>query len=359
MLKNNHRFDYVKFIKDIRKQVIATSFIIIVIILVNKDIINKSFMELFSINQENRIFKILFSIPHYEILGVDFLWIIFFICVLLFGISIYSFYKDYCNNNLLLIEHNSLNAMNFKIDKSELKNYSIKELKLNQYQIMGDEKLNLGDKIAAAIDNQINFLEQVKNLLSKGYDIGYVGIAHTPFIFLLGFMLGDENSIKIFHKYRDGIKDDKFYLLSYLGYSERFRKNCVHKEKFDTILLCIQTTFEILDDDIVHICEDNDYVLRYSTVNKEFDVINSTKQINDYVKSIKNDLHEICKLNNVKKIKICIASSVAFTFALAQSFSSNHDPEIEVFHFDTKDEQKYVWGINITKKKVLLAGVDY
>jgi hypothetical protein len=98
--------------------------------------------------------------------------------------------------------------------------------------------------------------------------------------------------------------------------------------------------------------------MRYSTANKGYDVVYSANQINQYVRTIKEDLHEICNIYRIKKVKICIASSVPLTFALAQSFSANHDPEIEVFHFDKQHNLKYPWGINISKKKAIITALD-
>lgn len=190
---------------------------------------------------------------------------------------------------------------------------------------MENERLLLSDRIATAIKEQIDFLGQVREVIAKGYGLAYIGIAHTPLIFLLGFLIGDENNTKLFHRRRDDAGDDRFHLLSSINCSESLNKQCgeLPMKPFDTVLLCIETTFKILDDDIKHIRSDNDYVLRYSTANKGYDVIYSVKQIKEYIRIIKKDLHDVFKSNNIKKVKICIASSVAFTFAFAQSFSAN------------------------------------
>ena len=359
MLKNSHRIDLGECISVCIKKLIPCMLFFILSILIIKGILSDFCIKAFSIDTDKGVFWILSKLSKVSIVRIDLLWVLFGICLTILLTGFYLKAKDYYKNKLLIIEHSSFNAMNFKIDEANLKDYSYNKLVLNQFETMEKAQSLLSDRIAIAIMDQIDFLKQIRKFVTKGYGLAYLGIAHTPLIFLLGFLVGDENNVKLFHKRRDDANDDKFHLLSSINYSESLSRQCDEfaTKSFNTVLLCIETTFKITDDDIKCIRNNNDYVLRYATANKGYEVIYSAKQINEYVKMIKDDLHSICISNHVKKIKICIASSVAFTFALAQSFSANHDPEIEVFHYDTKNVLKYSWGINITKKKAIITGV--
>ncbi len=123
-------------------------------------------------------------------------------------------------------------------------------------------------------------------------------------------------------------------------------------DKISDITLCIATTSDITEDDISEIKGKNDYLLKYETLDKGFDMICSSRQIRKYIQMIKTDIGNIEKTHKIGKIKICISSSVAFTFALGQSFSKTHDSEIIVYHYQRGN--KYPWGINLTQKSGII-----
>jgi len=310
MLKNSHRLDLGGFISNlVRRSIPLMAFIIFCILLINCGL-SDFWVRAFSIDTESGLYWMLFNIEKVSVMGFNLLWVILIFCSIILIIGILLIVKDYYKNKLLIIKHSSLNEMNFKMDESQLKDYSVKELILNQFETINNTQYTLHDKITNVIKKQTVFMEKVRDNISKGYSLAYIGIAHTPFIFLLGFLIGDENDVKLFHKRRDDANEDKFRLLIAENYSEKLDRQPKQspEKQFDTMLLCIETTFEIPDDDITYICDDVDYVLRYSTVNKGYDVIYSAKQIKEYVNIIKNDLHQISTSFNVKKIKICIAS---------------------------------------------------
>lgn len=356
MLKNSHRLDLGGFISNLIRRSIPLMVLIILCILIINCGLSDFWVRVSSIDTESGLYWMLLNIAKVSVMDFNLLWVILIVCSIILMTGILLIAKDYYKNKLLIIKHSSLNVMNFKMDGSELKDYSIEKLILNQFETMENTQFTINEKITVAINEQTAFMKEVRDYISKGYSLAYIGIAHTPFIFFLGFLAGDENDVKLFHKRRDDTNEDKFRLLIAENYTEKLVRQPDQSptKQFDTMLLCIETTFKIPDDDIVYICQDVDCVLRYSTVNKGYDVIYSAKQIKEYTNTIKNDLHEICTSSNVKKIKICIASSVAFTFALAQAFSDNHDPEIEIYHYDKKNDLKYPWGINITKKAAII-----
>ena len=357
MLKNSHRLDFSELVREHLKKTgfMCLMISIMITILVLKGILSDSVVRVLSIDTESGFFWAISNLSNVSVICVDLLWFLFALCSigLVFGLIFKM--GDFYKTKLLLIKHSSLNVMKFTIEESELKEYSIAEFLIDQVQTMRSKQLSLRDRITCVINDQERLIRDIQNYISRNFNLAYIGIAHTPLVFFMGFLIGDENGVKLFHKRRDDA-DDKFHLLDNINYSETLNKHMVSSTQLDTIVLCIATTFEISDEDIKHICSKDNCVLRYSTSNKGYDVIFSAKQIRDYIKIIKDDLSDLCKNNQVKKVKICISSSVAFTFALAQSFSDHHDPEIEVYHYDTKNELKYPWGVNVTKRTVIITG---
>lgn len=357
MLKSKFKFDFKKMFSDIIKRLFKPAIICSVIILVIKNIVNEDFIKFLSIESDKGIYLILTKISNYKPYNIDLLYLLLALCLIVIILRILLGVKEYFKMKMLIIKHCSLNSMNVKIDETELKDCLIKDEILDQYE----ENILIQQRLNTLITKQREFIKCIKNYLKKNYCLGYAGIAHTPFVFLMGYVLGDENKVSLFHKRRDNSTDDYFHLLTETDYVETLNKIEIknNREQDGKILLCIETTFSITDDEIKSLKEDNDYILRYSTQNKNFDVISSMKQINQYVVMIKNDIQQLTQSHKIQKIKICISSSIAFTFALGQAFSINHDPEIEVFHFDKKDPIKYPWGINVTTQEVVINKKDH
>lgn len=360
MLRSRHRFEIGDLVTKLIKNSIGVVFVIMLLILTIKGALREDIMKAFSISKDEGLFWLLSSISKISILGIDLLWLVFYASTTIFIFGLLLIVKNYYKEKLLLIQHNSFNAMNFLVAESELKDYSIKKLNLNQCKIMRDSTICLREKINLAILEQEIFLKQVNMYISKGYSLAYVGIGHTPLIFLLGFQIGDENETKIFHKRHCDLNDQQFHLLLPDHFSEtmtRYPQNII-KKKYDSIIICIETASIITDDDISFFRKRNDLVLRYATANKGSDVIYSSKQIDEYIKKITDDLSEICKTYNIRVAKLFIASSVAFTFALARSISNNYHPDIVVFHYDSKSKLKYPWGIHVTKKEAIVTSIN-
>ena len=60
---------------------------------------------------------------------------------------------------------------------------------------------------------------------------------------------------------------------------------------------------------------------------------------------------QIQKKSNISKIKICIAASSDFVFALGTKFSKTQNIDIVVYQFN---KDKYSWGINVTRQTAVI-----
>jgi hypothetical protein len=118
------------------------------------------------------------------------------------------------------------------------------------------------------------------------------------------------------------------------------------------LLVIIQLTQPIKETDLVGVLGSNDYILRYEVPGQiDYDIIDSAKQTNEYAQQIVSDIAEIQKKSNILKIKICVAASSDFVFALGTKFSKTQNIDIVVYQFD---KGKYPWGINVTKKTAVI-----
>ena len=95
--------------------------------------------------------------------------------------------------NTQLIEHNSINQMNFRVEKSCKDDYILVPYRLDQYNIF-NSNLPLEEMIISAISNLELHIDKIKEKIVRGRCLsGYAGIANIPMTFLLGYELGDEN----------------------------------------------------------------------------------------------------------------------------------------------------------------------
>lgn len=282
--------------------------------------------------------------------GIKLLWLILIMDIVVIILMLLWLVKKNAKRKLLIIEHSSLQKMHFTYDEKELGDYADKRLSINQYETFNNRKIPTQGKVSLAITEINNKISEILDYVDKGYQVGYAGIANIPATFMLGYELGDENKKLFFHKRRDNAADDDFHLLKddprQLTFISHVTKNDPMKN--GKILLLIQLTQPIKEADFQGVLEDNDYIIKYEipqTVN--YDVVDSSRQINDYTNRILSDIAEIQKNPNITQIKICVAASSAFIFALGTKFSKTQNKDIVIFHYQN---DTYPWGINVTKR---------
>ena len=175
----------------------------------------------------------------------------------------------------------------------------------------------------------------------------FAGILHTPFVFRLGYKIGDQTYFKLFHKKRDEkifklLKDNSTYVGNYPQLE-------VEKELAESneLIVSISTTFEITKEQLRKFDIDKNNYIKFKTTEMGFDVIESEEQIDYYKKIIFDSIRKICREKNIKTIHLCISSSVAFTFALGQGFSKNYDPNVIIYNYEN---QEYAWGLKLFEK---------
>ena len=335
---------------------IPSSLIIIIDILNIKELIDDRLIHIFGIDKGNGLYYLINNCIDLGKYKDVFLNTLLALCVIVIIVQIILFLLENRQEALLIVEHNSLNQMQYRYDEEVENDYNIKKLKFNQYKTF-----NSNMAVEAMINLSITEIDMKANIIrsyiTKGYLIGYAGIANIPTTFLLGFELGDENSKKYFHKYHgkktnSELKDDKFHLLKKKTVRSSFKldilQESVDLKQDGNIVIIISLTQPIGEADFSSIISDNDYIYKYTCSDEiDYDVIDSESQIEQYTDKILSDIAVIQKKPNIKQIRICVAAPGAFVFGLGTKFSKTQNKEIIIYHFE-KDQ--YPWGINVTKK---------
>ena len=288
--------------------------------------------------------------------GEKYLYIMFMVIIVIFVVSAVWLIRQNAGKKLLILEHSSLQNMNFSYDSEELEGYAVKKMSINQCKTINNTSLTLEAKVSLLITDVCNILPEINNYVNKQYQIGYAGIpvGNMPSAFLLGYELDDANKKMYFHKNRINSLDDYFHILK--DEYNTIKMQVSHKENIagsnGDLLVIIQLTQPIEDNDLIGVLNENDYVLRYEVTGQiDYDIINSSKQANEYAQQIVNDIAALQKRSNISKIKICVAASSDFVFALGTKFSKTQNIDVILYQFD---RNKYSWGINATKKTAVI-----
>lgn len=185
--------------------------------------------------------------------------------------------------------------------------------------------------------------------------IFYYGVAHTPLVFRLGYQWGQTKKIRFLHRFRPIEDEQEFKELpqcveekvSFL-LSNRFDASNDNLES-KHLLASIATTYPIGTKELLSIDPSNTmlhYDIQVDMMG--FDFFNSYYKMHSYADRIIADLRKIVKERGIEIIHFAIASSVPFTFYLAQQMNTHQFCKIIVYHFD---HGKYTWGIDVTEPK--------
>ena len=173
---------------------------------------------------------------------------------------------------------------------------------------------------------------------------GFYGIAHTPFIFRMGYRFGDQSNFKLYHKARsnDSIfkewSDQKgsFIIIPPI----ELNKNVVS----DELIVEVSTTFEIKESEIADLKPANKHIVIFKGNILKFDAITSYVDAQNAREVILVTMRSLVKQYDIRKIHMVISSSAAFTFFLGMAYSKQHDPECIVYHYEMPH---YPWGLSI------------
>lgn len=304
-------------------------------------------IDAIGLGAENIIEKIKFSqiAEKYETLkaicpsieSVSKQYIVFFISITVL-VCVAFILKLAYKEKLYVLEHFSFNEVSCGLANEERKKYRIISYSLHQNVCFED-----GFPKTDAIYQIRKKIDELRNA-AKNNSIGYYGVAHVPFVFLAGFILGDQSKIHVFHRKRHN--DEEF---EELGSVPNYDLRLVVDEKNKTIksselIVVVSTSLQITKDEVIRSFGNDKHILMLRTNNIGYDQLLEYDSIEHISKEVWAHIRRCTKEYSIERIHMLIASSVAFSFFLGRKCSANIDPHVVVYHYQNGI---YPWGVKI------------
>lgn len=279
------------------------------------------------------------------ILGV--LAFIFFFLLLLGGFSKPLAYR---------IIHNSMDPDNLApVDSSISKKYKVVPIKIDLYDFLNTKQISK-ETICKAVTSQTQTIEDFKRNYISDTLIFYTGIAHTPFIFLAGTMIGDRFAkVTALHKKVGATNFEELPTIPETKMYKRpnLKSHLVDFSKTgngDQLLAIIQTSFQICSQDTECFNSKVAWEMKFSFEDDkilERDSIDTVQLQIEWCQYFWHHLRSECKAKGIKTVHLVISSSSDLTFLLGQGYKNTYDPEIIVYHYCRNATPPYPWGLRI------------
>jgi len=271
-----------------------------------------------------------------------------FVCKFFVIVLFLRIFKFLLRPKAIVVCHNTFSNTLSSYDKSIVNDCAVKKIDINLV-----EQMEQGN-IVEAISRQDNIIKKVLKECDEFTDLIYYGIAHISLIFRAGFQIGDEGSVRLLHKKRNN--QSVFQEISsepdrYHVQLDPFLES--YGNSSNEMLVIVATSQQVTDSDIFIFynrgirCKLRFYMREPSRY--DFDEIDSYNLMDRLRTNILSEIRQVVKSENIERIHLVLATSSAFTFFLARSFSKHHDPEVVVYQYEHSTNEKYPWGISNTR----------
>ncbi|MCM3623690.1 SAVED domain-containing protein [Brevibacillus borstelensis] len=257
------------------------------------------------------------------------------------------------NKKMVQVRHASVEVVNYTKIHADLDDYEVVPLTINQFQEMNEiTEFNL--KMAWKKQEHIVFDLLVHINDPSTNEIVYMGLAHIPFQFLLGYQVADKTSVRFFEWSRTELAwkplkegNDSFPEMVLLKNEKQA------PDITEEIVIKVGITYEIFDWQLEgHGLENvNIYYLKLDP--PRLDAITSVEQINKYKQQFRDLLTEIHHMYpKLRKVHIFFSGQPSLAYKFGSSISARMDSNKEfwVYHYVGSSPIKYPWALRLSKE---------
>ena len=229
------------------------------------------------------------------------------------------------------------------IEELNLTDFKVKETIIDIVDVFSHGTMS--QEKNAIITNKISKLCNAFRNRSADFKACFTGMAPIPYTMYSGNCLSG-GSISRFFEYKRS--ENKYIELAKKGKNYptlKIEKNEANKEAQE-VLVALSVVMPVLDADIAQFKDYDRVYIRLE--NPANNIITSISQLNNYVTTIVDEIEKL-KVDYPKLRTVHLAASIPSCLAeqLGEKFmlNSNRLPEIVAYHYDTKKNPKYQFGI--------------
>lgn len=195
-----------------------------------------------------------------------------------------------------------------------------------------------------------NFLKKSRGDSLKPFALG--AIAHVPFCFALGFLIGNRSKNNYYCWNRDKKEWIDCRSRPDLGSSAKFITH-TSTGTSDTEVRAVGISIEIsFKSDEAEFMASNflDACVKVSvddqSIGNIFSDVEQTRIVSQIREYINNQLLQ--KFPNLSELHITVMAQASFIMRLGAEFNQNHMPKNFIYHYDSNSAEKYPWNLELT-----------
>jgi hypothetical protein len=261
------------------------------------------------------------------------------------------------NKHMVRIEQNASEKTKaiikqYSINSSE-KNEISKNPKRVSYVVLDQRKKDLESEvewIKRSLLKQKDVVNDVNYILERWDEptLHYEGIAHIPFVFLLGYQLSDKRDI-IFSEWNENTRK----WVSLPQSANEYPPLLLHKnlardaDKEDDVSICVSLTEEIYPEQLKGLNVYGKTMYHLKLKNCVRHAIVCKDQLADYTAQFRSLLDNIKSSHRqVSTIHIFISAQTSLVYSFGGTLTRN-DPEVRIYNFNRERTIKYPWGLKV------------
>lgn len=252
--------------------------------------------------------------------------------------------------NMIQIRHLSIESVGFSKIASEMNNYNVEVVTLNQLEEL--KEVNK-DNLKHALWEQEKLVQNILNRLhgSSDLEVSYFGLAHIPLMILLGYQIADKSSVKFFEWNQNKFLWDEIQSNSKafpaLVEEENLQQSV---EETKEVIIKVGLTYPIQDSDLLGLDLDGLNSFYFHLEQPHRNAIISVEQLEKYKQQFRGLLDKINQMYpQLQRVHLFYSGQPSFAYRLGSAITERMDKEIIVYNYVGTSNPKYNWAINLKK----------
>lgn len=272
----------------------------------------------------------------------------------LIGLGLWFYFKTkekVKKQTMLQVRHSSIESVDYTKVDVDLSDYNIEPYPILQLEELKDiNETNLRHALREQEKTVTKILQRVDG--NTDIELSYWGLAHIPFLFLLGYQIADKSNSSFYEWNQNQLRWEKVKEKQTIYPTLKIETNNSKQGVDETkeVVVKIGITYPVNDVDLngLDLNNFNSYYLHLEPPHRN--AIVCMEQLNQYQKQFRQLLDEINQTYpQLEKIHLFYSGQPSLAYRLGSAISPRMDKEIWVYNYVGVSYPKYNWAINLKK----------